>query len=277
MGRFDNLIVESFNSTLAFANAQATRGVNDAWRGQHRASRETGDSGWYGTSSWEEAVELSVNGYPEAVERMKATVDTVNKQVLKRVELRPTRPRNGFVGSTPNVPRAMMGLPRDMRYMEKQQKQQPGVVLAYESGILGDVSTEEIIESGSGMVCLLKLLERAQIPTKLITTSTNYMSGDAYSLQIVQKEFHAGFNIQKLAFYLAHPSFHRRFVFSWRETSPVVKNYSSGYGRSVSADREGTETVRRKFKEQGILWFCYKDFRHGADDVVRIWKSLGLE
>lgn len=268
---------ERFRNAAEFVRLMETRPINKGWQGHERASRDDESdeaNPWSGARTWHEAVETAERGYAEVVGRVKAMAKTTTARVFERVEARPVRPVCAYVGGSPHVPRAIQGLPRDMRAMKRKDKKRPGVTLVYEISANGGVNTSDMIAAGARMVALVRLFERAQVPVRLVVSDTGHR-GDAGVLacEVVVKDFHAPFNLQKLAYYLAHPSMHRRLFFSWLETSPVVEQYVYGYGYPITNSRRECDEVREDYAARGELWFSRLDFETD-EDVIKAWERV---
>lgn len=263
---------ERFSNASEFVRLMDCRPANRHYEGW-RESRKSGDAGWRGTSSWEETLERARKGYPEVVEKVKTAAERCTSVVFERVDNQPVRPINKHIGGSPNVVRAMQGIPRDMRSMQRKQKKTAGVTLVYEVSANGGVDSQRMIDSGARMVALIRLFERAQIPVRLIISDTGEDGGDVLACEVVIKDFHSPFNMQKIAYYLAHPSMHRRLWFSWLETTDLAKRQYSGYMCPISNNRSEYNEVRKDYKERGMFWFCFKDFEND-DDVVEAWNKL---
>lgn len=262
---------ERFDDASEFVRLMDTRPANAHYQGS-RDSRERGDKRWRGTDSWEETLDRARRGYPEVVEKVKAAATRCTSAVFERVECQPVRPVNRYIGGSPNVVRAMQGIPRDMRSMQRQQKKTAGITLVYEVSANGGVNAQEMIDAGARMVALIRLFERAQIPVRLIISDTGKDGDDVLACEVVIKDFHAPFNMQKIAYYLAHPSMHRRLWFSWLETTALAKRRYYGYMRPIS-NRGEYDEVRKDYAERGMSWFCFRDFE-SDDDVIKAWNKL---
>lgn len=263
---------ERFDDASEFVRLMDSRPANSHYQGT-RDSRSSGDAGWYGTGSWEETLDRARKGYPEAVEKVKASAARCTSAVFERVECQPVRPINKYVGGSPNVVRAMQGIPRDMRSMQRQQKKTAGITLVYEVSAHGGVDSQEMIDAGARMVALIRLFERAQIPVRLIVSDTGKDDNDVLACEVVIKDFHAPFNMQKIAYYLAHPSMHRRLWFSWLETTDIAKKRYYGYMCPISNRRSDYDEVRKDYADRGMSWFCFRDFQ-SDDDVVKAWDKI---
>lgn len=263
---------ERFNDASEFVRLMDTRPANRHYQSS-RSSRDEGDAGWRGTASWTETLDRARRGYPEVVEKVKASATRCTSAVFERIENQPVRPINKYVGGSPNVVRAMQGIPRDMRSMQRQQKKTAGITLVYEVSANGGVDSQRMIDAGARMVALIRLFERAQIPVRLIVSDTGQSDGDVLACEVVIKDFHAPFNMQKIAYYLAHPSMHRRLWFSWLETTDIAKRRYSGYMCPISNHASEYNEVRKDYEERGMFWFCFRDFDND-DDVVKAWNKL---
>lgn len=270
-----SLVFERFNSPAAFVAAVSDRPASRLWGGSWRSSRSSGDREWSGASSWEEAVDIAEAGYAEVVDRVRVSASRATSAAFDRVEARPARPVNGYVGGSPNVVRAMQGLPRDMRRTLREPRKLQGVTLVYERGVIGSVSTDRMIEAGARMVALVRLFERAGVPVRLIVTMASTAGGETAVCEVVVKDYATPVNLAKIAYYVAHPSAHRRLKFAWLESTPVItsRKFIDGYGRSVSADRSRAEEVRKHYEAEGARWLCINDLKTDSD-VVRVWEGF---
>lgn len=270
-----SVVFERFDSPAAFVAACSDRPVNSVFAGRSRSSREHGGADWSGADSWKEAVTIAEAGYIEVVDRVRVSASRATSAAFDRVEARPARPVNGYVGGSPNVVRAMQGLPRDMRRTVREPRKLQGVTLVYERGVLAGVSADRMIEAGARMVALVRLFERAQIPVRLIVTMASTAGSETAVCEVVVKDYATPVNLAKIAYYVAHPSAHRRLKFSWLESTSVItsRRFSQGYGASVSADRSMCETLRKHYESEGARWLCINDLKRD-EDVVRVWEAM---
>lgn len=263
--------IESFDSTERLFATLSTRGVNDAWSGHVRKSLAEGQEKkrFTGTKSWDEALDLARNGYRKPVENMKRLTRDKTLATAERVGVKPSRPISSVVGGSPNVTRAMMGVPRDMRRTVFEKRKMPGVTLVYDMSIPWTVSAAEIERRGTRFLALGNVLGMSNIPVKLVAScALNELRGDGgvVRFDVTLKDFGNVLNIEKCAFYLAHPSFLRRVVFSLIETSSIVTEYEGGYGIALTDDGYLCDKMRQDAKKSGARWFTFSDF--DRDDAI---------
>lgn len=264
---------ETFNSMASFIDACSKREPNKPWSGKPRCSQSDGDEEWSGAIDFASAVDIAYCGYPNAVREISADLERKAKKLFKRIEQRRARPRNSYVGGSPNVNRAIMGLPRDMRSMEKSGKKAAGIELVYDAGISWRVTESEALEAGARMLTLVRLCERAKTPVRLTVCSHLKIQQREYELNIIVKDFGKAVNLQKIAYALAHRSFVRRLTFAWIETSPIIKGYDECYGTPLNGDRERIEAARKRYAKNGKYFFCFNDM--GNDNaVVAAWEKI---
>ena len=215
-----------------------------------------------------EALEFARFGWDEPVASMKELAKSKALKSMDRIGLKPSRPVNACVGGSPNVARAVIGLPRDMRSVSFQKRKLPGITLVYEAGVLGDKSSQEIREHGTRFLALAYVLEASGTPVKLVCSSAcrSKSTKRVYACEVVVKDFGKAFNIEKTAFFLANSSFQRRLVFAWRETSKLVTEYLEGYGRSVNAYKKLMDGFKEEAKKRGERWYSFNDF--GSDEDI---------
>ena len=268
-------VKEGFRSPNHCLEAVTKRSTNDAWSGKHKSSRKTSE--WGAVKSFEEALEKARSGYTEVTEQMKDVFEASKKYIYERVEPKHAIPVNDYVGSTPNVTRAILGLPKDMRRVDVKEKKTPGVHLVYEGGVNCGHEDRDLAIYGARMLALVSLCIRQQIPVKLsITDSTKGLlrnGDDVVTMEVTIKEYSDAANIRKIAYWIAHPSTFRRINFAWMESSPVIERYCDGYGYPIANRESDCEFVRQKYESEGAFWFSSRDFR-SDDDILKAWERI---
>lgn len=262
---------ERFDSTEALCRYVETAEPNAYWENEFRSSMERAYAGdtFYGTESMEEAIGFARTGWDEPVSSMKELTRNKALKSMERVGLKPSRPVNSCVGGSPNVARAVIGLPRDMRSVSFNKRKLPGITLVYEAGVLANRKSSEVRERGTRFLALAYVLEASGTPVKLVCSSSckSTDTGRIYSCEVVVKDFGKAFNIEKAAFFLANSSFQRRLVFAWRETSDLVTEYLDGYGRSVNTYPRIMMEFKEDAKSRNERWYSLEDFGSDADIV----------
>ena len=268
--------VEKFDSTESLFRALGTRDVNAAWAGQYRSSRNDGPDRkrFSGTETWEEALELARNGYAKPVENMKKLTASKTLTAAERVGIKPSKPVNSVVGGAPNVARAIMGVPRDMRRTVFEKRKVPGVELVYDMSIPCRVKAAKIERHGTRFLALGNVLEMSNIPVKLVASiAIDELAKDTVKFDVTIKDYGNVLNIEKAAFYLAHPSFLRRIGLALIETSPIVTMYDGGYGMAITNDADKRARMREEAKEHNARWFTFSDFE-SDDDILAAYEDI---
>lgn len=268
------VVTDYYRSPSAIIKA-CDRPVNNAWKERCRSSKKHED--WGAVETFEEALDKADEGFTEVTEDMKDTFEASKKYVFERIEPKNAIPINDYVGSTPNVARAILGLPKDMRRVDTKKKKQPGIRLVYEIGLNCGYGDDQLIEYGARMLTLVALCIRQQIPVELTISDTciGPMHESKYlSIQTRVKNFSDKFNIRKISYWMAHPSVHRRIFFAILETSPLVEEYDSGYGYPITNSRSTCEEMKKIFlKENNSFFFSCHDFRCD-EDIIKAWERI---
>lgn len=229
---------EEFNSIFELMNTLKERPNNRFMRDEH-SSQKVSDSGWSGTKTYEEAESLLIYGYNDPVKNIKNNLIKNKKLVGKMYNLIP-KPiaTNQVVGFVPNVPNALMGLPKSMISVEKINRKKKTISIIYATGGSVGVEPETLESAGAALVSAINLIELAGIQTKL---SVGFIPS-IYDKQIIFptvniKNFNERFSLQKICFPMIHTSMFRRIGFKYLETCPgMEEDFSCGYGRPASLE-----------------------------------------
>lgn len=126
---------EEFSSIFELMNTLKERPNNKFMRNEH-SSQNTSNWGWSGTKTYEEAESLLIYGYSDPVKNIKSNLIKNKKLVSKMYNLIP-KPiaTNQVVGFVPNVPNALMGLPKSMISVEKINRKKKTISIIYATGV----------------------------------------------------------------------------------------------------------------------------------------------
>ena len=229
---------EEFGSIFELMNTLKERPNNKFMRNEHD-SQKISDSGWSGTKTYEEAESLLIYGYNDPVKNIKSNLIKNKELVSKMYNLIP-KPiaTNQVVGFVPNVPNALMGLPKSMISVEKINRKKKTISIIYATGGSVGITSETLENAGAALVSAINLIELAGIQTKL---SVGFIPS-IYNKQIIFptvniKNFNERFNLQKICFPMIHTSMFRRIGFKYLETCPgMEEDFSCGYGRPASLE-----------------------------------------
>lgn len=270
-----NIFIDNYANPSTVLKA-CDRPVNSAWQGQDRESHQNGD--WGGVHSFLEAVDKAHEGFTEVTEEMKQTYDSSKKYVFERIKPRQVLPINSYVGSTPNVTRAILGLPKDMRKIKMEPRKAPGIDITYELGLNCGYSDDDLKERGARMLVLLSMFAMHGIPVKMsVSDSHTGLRQDRDEIAMYRygiQDYGDTMNIRKVSYWLAHPSVHRRISFAITETSPIITRFSYGYGYPISNDEDECNFVKEYFKDNfNSVFLTPRDFL-SDDDIIRIWNEI---
>lgn len=233
------VIKENFNSIQEMLNILNKRENNTVMRDEFSSQRKD-SPGWYGTESYEEAEELITNGYIEILDEIKAGIKFDASENSKII------PENNVFGYIPNVPNAMMNLPKSMIYVKRIPRKINTVDLVYCPVGAAFTTAQEFIDNGIKVLNVINSLEKNNIRVSLKVALKCSECGNEMTLATVTlKDFKEKLNLQKICFPIAHPSMLRRFGFKWLETTPGLTDYrwTNGYGRSTTKYPEMKEII----------------------------------
>lgn len=230
---------EEFSSIFELMNTLKERPNNKFMRDEH-SSQTTGNSSWSGTNTYEEAESLLIYGYNDPVKNIKSNLIKNKKLVSKMYNLIP-KPiaTNQVVGFVPNVPNALMGLPKSMISVEKINRNKKTISIIYATGGAVGIEPKTLESAGTALVSAINLIELAGIQTRLSIGFIPSVKGRQIIFPTVNiKNFNERFSLQKICFPMVHPSMFRRIGFKYLETCPSMEeDFSYEYGRPASLEQ----------------------------------------
>lgn len=223
-----HIIRENFNSIDEMLRILNTRKNNEIMQNEH-SSKQTGHSNWQGTKTYEEAEELITKGYTKILDEIKSGLKfdaTENSKVI---------PENNVYGYVPNVPNAIMNLPKSMVYQKRTPKKITTVDLVYCPTANCGTDSKVFVTNGIKILNIINSLEKNNIRVNLKAALKCSKCENEYVLVTVTlKGYKEKLNLQKICFPIAHPSMLRRFGFRWLETTKEItcSAWPFGYGSS---------------------------------------------
>lgn len=178
------------------------------------ASSMLGDSMWYGTGSFDEAVKIATEGWTECANRL---TKQLNFQIKKMEGDRTMKMFLSQVGYQPIIPLYLNGCPNNMMNMKMDVKKQKVITIVKSVGYRGNVSTKQIEEESIKTLLLVSMLERKGYRVNLYTLNGYHANGKNHYCKVKIKGASERLNISKIAFPLVHPSMLRRLNFRFRE------------------------------------------------------------
>lgn len=250
-----NVIRENFNSIQEMLKVLNERKNNNVMRDKY-SSQDKDRSDWHGTKSYEEAEELITNGYTEILDEIKAGIKFDTSENSKIV------PENNVFGYIPNVPNAMMNLPKSMIYAKRIPRKITAIDLVYCPCANAYTDPKEYVKNGIKVLNVINSLEKNNIRIRLKVAMKCSESDFQYCLAtITLKNYTEKLNLQKICFPIAHPSMQRRFGFKWLETSSEITDvdWADGYGRT---------TVNYSVFETGEIIFGLNDIQKLDEEEI---------
>ena len=250
-----SVFFEHFKTLESLCETIENREVNAVYQGARLSSQNTDKSEavWYGTKNFAESTDLIKYGYKEPLEQLKRELVKLNRQ--NKAERK--QPVLSYTGTSVNVPRSLMGLPKSMYKRENTPIKKKTIHLMYGFSAVGTTPPRDLIKGGTMFLSLVNSLEKQGYRVKIdILRCTTSSTTSAIGYTCTLKEYNQGLNLLKLCYPLAHPSMLRRTSFRWCETLPNLqdKAYRSTYGATLYARLGRDSKKEREFlKENNIL------------------------
>lgn len=235
------IVSEHFKSISEMMDIITKRPNNKVMESQNSSSRK-GEKAWYGTASFEEAVDLMQTGYKDVLPRIKEGLNTSMKALSKqfaRSDMR--RPRNLPIGFIPNVPNAILNLPDSMIDIRLTPQKRKTLTITYVMAGNCGCKAEMWIKAGVALLTAIKIVERRGISVKIDASFyCGSSDGETVMGSVTVKHFGQPLDLQKLCFPLVHPSMFRRIGFKFLETTPILtkEGFAWGYGRGFDSDEK---------------------------------------
>ena len=179
---------------------------------------------WYGTSSFEEAMFMGRNGWPEMAKEVKDAVvnpwDTI-------IDGRPWNPIHSIAGSSIDINGYIVGVPECM--FRQNDSVTKAVNIVINVGHQYKIRPSEIVKNGKEIVNIVNAFETNNIRTRLVVmVAVSDDDNDIFRTFVVCKDLYDNFDLKRVMFAIAHPSFLRRLWFSMAEREP--KEIRSKFG-----------------------------------------------
>lgn len=229
-------IREEFESIHQMLKIIENRKNNNVMEYRHSSQASGDGNSFYGTDSYEEALDLFMNGDKEKYDMIREGLKTTSENI--KTNLMPKRQiRTGVVGYAPNVPNAIMGLPNSMIYTDKINIKRKTVSILYSICANCDVTAHTLTKSGVAVLNVINSLELSGYRVEVKILFFNAIgSKEKTRAMVTVKRYNDHLDLMKMAFPLANPGMFRRFGFKWIETQPKLTDgsYNYGYGKDNS-------------------------------------------
>lgn len=230
----NQVILESFDSITEFTDINNSRPNTKEMK--YKDSSSSGSKSFTGTSSFEEADLLLRNGYVEGVKELSSKV--------KAFATNTSKPKTNYrpVGSSPSVGRFLSGNPNCMRHTQRVKVETPCVKVFVNCSYSHFYSTNQIISHGVVVFDAIQKLESKGIRTEIHIVQIVENNSHIAVATIKIKDGAEKLNLTKCTYPMIHPSWLRRHVLKWFETTPACdfRGFNYGYGRPLM----GFDSVR---------------------------------
>lgn len=208
--------------------------------GSYRKSRKKGREEFAGTSTFEETVQLAVNGWPEGEAQAKRLADAIFAKVASLVEREEVV--HDVVGAAIDIGAYLNGDPECWTRQESHitDGNAPKIFrIVYNCSASAGVDKTVLSAKGAAIAALVRALEfaghRAEVWSIPICVSDEYEKRDsanpAHETRVQVKAADQDLDFGRLVFALAHPSMLRRLGFACIETDRImVEKELSNYG-----------------------------------------------
>lgn len=265
-------VYESYDNIYRFMDTIEKR-PNNGFFG--KISQKDSPDGWSGTRSYKEAVEQFSNGLPETCERMKKSLERF--KASSNVSQNKTRPRNYYHGYTPNIPAAIIGLPKSMRQIERTPQKVKAISLIFDSTANCGTSAETLNKAGCTVLELVYALEVSGYRVRLVLLPfTGNDDSESVVCAVTLKDWRQPLDLLKLSFPLTSPAMFRRFGFKWAEGINVEQGWCA-YGRTL--DKGGCRKLMEAngVKMDNAYFIDIKDCRSAEFDALKVADALGIK
>ena len=263
--RFDNIY--KFMDTI-------TKRPNNGKFGDSSAKKS--DDGWSGTRTYEEAVQQFSNGLPETAERLKSALGAFKAR--SNIVTNKHRPKNHYYGSAPNVPNAIIGLPKSMRIVERTPQKTKTIGILWNCCQNSGVEADTLRKSGETVLQLVYALEVKGYRVQLdCAPFTGHDEGRDCVVLINLKQYGQHMDILKLSFPVTSPAMFRRFGFKWAEGIPGFTGPSVwGYGSHLKKEKLSDILSKQGYDTKSTYQISVNDCKKAGFDPLKVAEVLGI-
>ena len=253
---------------------------NGVPKDQGMTSSNTKDKGFAGTKTFDEAIELAVNGWAEGRSELAQSAEFASA-LVQQID----QPTWEFApsGAMPHIPAAAAGVPDNMMtlYENDTNRKMPIVTMYVDIGATWNTSTEAMIRRGAAIVALVDQIEASGKRVHIVAVNAVGVSGakidgekvSTLIYKITIKESGEHLDMDRIAFATAHPSMLRRV---WMRLIEIHSDdYISGYGGVLTLKEEDIEAnamyIPPMYGDSG-----YRTEEEAVETVQRHWNDAAL-
>lgn len=236
--------VKKFESLTAFSTWLGETSVSGYFADNDIESSKNGTKKFTQTESFEEADGLMLGGWADGAKDIRAYMDkNALNPTVKRVET-----YGSVVGFAPSVGRYLAGVPKNMMARKTIVKPSKVVSILYNISIDAGVPAEDIKKTSAKLLNVLLGLEKDGFKSNIWIILSSKAGAEYCGFAVKIKSAGQVYNVLKMSYPLAHPSFLRRHGLAAIERVGVdPENQWGCYGKPVTAPEE----IRKVFS--GLL------------------------
>lgn len=269
----DGYILECFSNVSELYNNLKDRKRRP---GARTCSEESGSS-FAGTSSLEEAYDLMIHGDKDLCKRINEKAKRLDISKILGNAIKRNTTYNSVVGYQVNVPNYLSGIPTDMIANIPTRKSQKIINIIVNASVSCGISTRDIEKAGSYYYIVIDLLEKAGYRCN-VYSMVSYSHNDKGILLARVKTDKEPINREKMAFLLAHPSFHRRINFKWIECIDCDGDPTrSGYGTPLTDNKSIKTIIDKELKADFIVWSVQQDYKVSIEKIIENLEKQGIK
>lgn len=267
-------IFERYDNIYRFMDTIEKRPNNGRF-GTSSQKEEEGD--WNGTRTYAEAVEQFSSGLPERCEQMRKSLERFKAATnLTAVK---AKPRKYYHGYAPNIPAAIIGLPKSMHQIERTPQKVKAISIIFDCCVSWSVDADTMVKAGC---CILEAVHALQVSGYRVKLDLSLYSTESDKQKIgciiTLKDWRQPLDLLKLSFPLTSPSMFRRFGFKWAEGIEGVKSrHVYGYGQIMSDDKVKALLSENGYDTSSTYFARVKDCEQADFDALKLIERLGIK
>ena len=268
------VVFDNFSDVYEFRAAITSRPENKHCK--HEARNSSRD---FAGMPLDKAYEALTAGLPDVVERLNRDAVKFKTDIASNLNQR--RPINYYNGHAPNVPAAIIGLPKSMRKIIKTPSKVKTITLYFNSWIACGVKAADFEKSGSAVYQLVYWLEKCGYRVRLyvvpVCCESNGDVNECAVCSVMVKDFRQPLDLLKLSFSLTSISMWRRLGFRWIETVPGLKSSWYAYGHKISAEKSKKCVQAAGHNIDNAFFIMHEDCSAAGYDPIKLAENLGIK
>jgi len=252
-------VVKKFKSMEDILHFATTAEVK--WKGE-LSSQKVGDREWYGTNTFDEAVKLAREGWPEGRKHLREVLAEVSPPYV------PLSTKTYDVGGEyPDVPRFVAGDHACMINPIPEMNTQYKIIPIKVNVTSPHYVCKGKINWGSSLVSLIDYFENRGYRCEIDWVDLSGPSqppGPLLEISFPLKNYQESLELDRFAFWLINLAALRRIDFSVMERLDIEEWYGDGYGRALSL-----EETKQYYSGENALVLACGDGAYLVDDAIR--------